>query len=52
MNIQSKAPNNISGEELEEDDEPEDDDIGECRYKSFYAGGFGLEVDDTCLGGF
>jgi hypothetical protein len=43
-------------EELEEDEEA-GDDIGECRYKSFYSGttlrGCGLEADDdTCLGGF
>jgi len=49
----SKA-NKISGEELEEDDEAEDDDIAQCRYKSFYSGiSLGLEADDeTCLGGF
>jgi hypothetical protein len=45
----------ISGEELEEDDE-EDDDIAQCRYKSFCSGtsfgGYGLEDDETCLGGF
>lgn len=45
------------GEELEEDDEAEEDDIAECRYKSFYSGttlrGCGLDADDdTCLGGF
>ena len=43
------------GEELEEDDDAEDDDIAECRYKSFYSGlrGCGLDTnDDTCLGGF
>ena len=45
------------GEELEEDDEADDNDIGACRYKSFYSGtslrGCGLEADDdTCLGGF
>jgi hypothetical protein len=55
--LESKATNNIPGEELEEDDEAEDDDIAQCRYKSFYLGtslgGCGLGADDeTCLGGF
>jgi hypothetical protein len=52
-----KPADGISKEEMEEDDEAEDDDIGGCRYKSFYSGstlrGCGLEADDdTCLGGF
>jgi hypothetical protein len=45
----------ITGEELEEDDEAEDDDIAECRYKSLCSGtsfGYGLADDETCLGGF
>jgi len=55
--LERKPTNGIPGEELEEDDEAEDNDIGELRYKSFYSGtslrGCGLEaVDDTCLGGF
>jgi hypothetical protein len=58
MSIRDPRPTNgISGEELEEDDEAEDDDIAQCRYKSFCSrtsfGGYGLEADDeTCLGGF
>ena len=45
------------GDDLEGDDDAEDDDIAECRYKSFYSGtalrGCGLDTDDdTCLGGF
>jgi hypothetical protein len=48
--------NGISGE-LEDDDDAEDVDIAECRYKSFCSGtsfgSYGLEADDeTCLGGF
>jgi hypothetical protein len=57
--LEAKRTNGISGEELEEDDEAEDDDIAQCRYKSFCSvssfGGYGfkLEADDeTCLGGF
>ncbi len=55
--LEAKPINGISGEELEEDDEPEDDDIAECQYKSLCSGtsfgGYGLEADDeTCLGGF
>lgn len=55
--LEAKPTNGISGEELEEDDEAEDDDIAECRYKSFCSGtsfgGYRLEADDeTCLGGF
>jgi hypothetical protein len=55
--LERKSANVIPGEELEEDDEAEEDDIGGCRYKSFYSGsslrGCGLEADDdTCLGGF
>jgi hypothetical protein len=47
----------ISGEELEEDDEAEDADIAQSRYKSFCSGtsfgGYGLQTDEeTCLGGF
>jgi hypothetical protein len=54
--LEAKRTNGISGE-LEEDDEAEDDDIAQCRYKSFCSGtsfgGYGLEADDeTCLGGF
>lgn len=59
MSIRDLEANGISGEELEEDDEAEDDDIAQCRYKSlcsgttFRFGGYGLEADDeTCLGGF
>ena len=52
-----RKPTDGIGEELEEDDEAEDNDIGTCRYKSLYLGtslrGCGLEADDdTCLGGF
>jgi hypothetical protein len=57
--LEAKRTNGISGEELEEDDEAEDDDIAQCRYKSFCSvtsfGGYGfkLEADDeACLGGF
>lgn len=55
--LEANPTNGISGEELEEDDEAEDDDIAECRYKSFCSGtsfgGYGLGADDeTCLGGF
>lgn len=55
--LERKSAGGMPGEELEEDDEAEDGDIGECRYKSFYSGttlrGCGLEADDdTCLGGF
>ncbi|KAI9511581.1 hypothetical protein F5148DRAFT_1170176 [Russula earlei] len=55
--LERKPTNGIHGEELEEDDEAEDDDLAECRYKSFYSGtslrGCGLDADDdTCLGGF
>ncbi|KAH9975910.1 hypothetical protein BGW80DRAFT_70554 [Lactifluus volemus] len=53
--FERKPVDRILEEELEEDDE--DRDIGECRYKSFYSGttlrGCSLEADeDTCLGGF
>ncbi|KAI0255830.1 hypothetical protein BJV78DRAFT_577476 [Lactifluus subvellereus] len=53
--LERKSADGMPGEE--EDDEAEDGDIGECRYKSFYFGttlrGCGLEADDdTCLGGF
>lgn len=52
-----RKPTDGIGEELEEDDEADDNDIGVCQYKSFYSGtslrGCGLEADDdTCLGGF
>jgi hypothetical protein len=55
--LERKPMDGILEEELEEDDEGEDGDIGECRYKSFYSGttlrGCSLEADeDTCLGGF
>jgi hypothetical protein len=54
--IGSKATNNISGEELEDDDEADDDDIAQSHYKSFYLGtslgDCGLLDDETCLGGF
>jgi hypothetical protein len=55
--LERKTADGIFGEELEEDDDAEDDDIAECRYKSFYSGttlrGCGLDtIDDTCLGGF
>jgi hypothetical protein len=55
--LEAKPTNGISGEELEEDDEGEDADIAECRYKSLCSGtsfgGYGLEADDeSCLGGF
>jgi hypothetical protein len=54
--LEAKPTNGISGE-LEEDDEAEDADIAECRYKSFCSGtsfgGYGLGADEeTCLGGF
>jgi len=54
--LEAKLNNGISGE-LEDDDDAEDDDIAEYRYKSFCSGtsfgGYGLEADDeTCLGGF
>ncbi|KAI0305917.1 hypothetical protein B0F90DRAFT_1814753 [Multifurca ochricompacta] len=55
--LERKLADSVIGEELEEDDEAEDDDIGECRYKSFYSGtslrGCGLDADgDACLAGF
>jgi hypothetical protein len=55
--LEAKPTNGITGEELEEDDEAEDADIAECRYKSFCSGtsfgGYRLEADDeSCLGGF
>lgn len=53
--LEAKSTNGISGEELEEEDEAEDDDMAKCRYKSFCSGtsfgGYGLD-DETCLGGF
>jgi hypothetical protein len=55
--LERKPTDGIPEEELLEDDEADDDDIGVCRYKSFASGislrGCGLEADDdTCLGGF
>ena len=55
--LERKLTDGIFGDELEDDDDAEDDDIAECRYKSFYSGtalrGCGLDaIDDTCLGGF
>jgi len=55
--LERKPTDGIFGEELEEDDDAEDVDIAECRYKSFSSGtalrGYGLDaIDDTCLGGF